>query len=254
MSARDPRRFVASPVTLLVVAVLAAIGAAVLVVRAQTHPPPPPAAQSSPTARAATGPMFEGDPNAGQRVVMGGTRAGVGAACFHCHGIHGEGDAAGAFPRLAGQPAYYLYKQLVSFANGSRPNDVMTPIAAQLTDAERRDAAAYYAAARAPFRPPPHVDASQLQPGANIAAIGSSQRGVQACVGCHGPGGTGVPPDTPYLAGLPAAYLEHQLSEWREGKRTNDPLGVMVDIARRLTPEERRSVARYFAALRPPGT
>ena len=195
---------------------------------------------------------FSGDAGAGQRVASGGTKAGPGAACFNCHGMRGEGDSSGAFPRLAGQPGYYLFKQLENYADGSRPNDVMTPIAVQMTSEERRDVAAYYATLEAPYRAVAGLDPGLAQTGATIAAVGSSALGLQACVSCHGPNGNGMPPDVPYLAGQNVRYLELQLQLWDQGRRTNDPLGVMTDVARRLSPEQRRAVAVYFASLPPP--
>jgi cytochrome c553 len=195
---------------------------------------------------------FRGDAGAGQRVASGGTRAGPGAACFNCHGLHGEGDTSGAFPRLAGQPAYYLYKQLENYADGSRPNGTMTPIAVQLSPEQRRDVAAYYATLDAPHRVPAGLDPGLAQAGGALAAVGSAPLGVQSCVSCHGPLGHGMPPDVPYLAGQNVRYLEFQLQQWNAGRRTNDPLGVMADIARRLPPEQQRAVAVYFASLPPP--
>jgi cytochrome c553 len=195
---------------------------------------------------------FRGDAGAGQRVASGGTKAGPGGACFNCHGLRGEGDTSGAFPRLAGQPAYYLFKQLENYADGSRPNDVMTPIAVQLTPDERRDVAAYYATLDATYRVPAGLDPGLVQAGGTLAAVGSASLGVQSCVSCHGPSGHGLPPDVPYLAGQNVRYLELQLQRWHEGRRTNDPLGVMMDIAKRLPPEQRRAVAVYFASLPPP--
>jgi cytochrome c553 len=195
---------------------------------------------------------FEGDVEAGRRVASGGTSAGPGAACFNCHGQRGEGDGTGGFPRLAGQPAFYLFKQLQNYADGSRPNEVMTPIAVRMSERERRDVAVYYAVLSAPFRPVSGLDPAQVQRGGAIAAVGSASLGVQACAGCHGPNGIGMPPDVPYLAGQSAGYLELQLRLWHEGRRSNDPLGVMADIAKRLGEDERRAVAAYFGSLRPP--
>lgn len=252
---RAAHRIAALALSAGAIVLVLAVGAQPSLQRGQAPPTP-----DSPVPSGATAPApdplfvaFRGDPQAGQRVVMGASGAGVASACFSCHGLQGEGDRGGAFPRLAAQPAYYLYKQLNSYADGTRPNDVMTPIAIKLSEAERRDVAAYYAAAQAGFRPPPGGDATALQLGGSIAAVGSPARGVQACIGCHGPGGSGLPPDTPYLAGLGAPYMELQLQLWAQGQRRNDPLGVMADVARRLTPEERRAVSLYFAALQPPG-
>jgi cytochrome c553 len=196
---------------------------------------------------------IEGDRIAGQRAASGGTAAGPGAACFNCHGIRGAGDGTGAFPRLAGQAAYYLFKQLSNYADGTRPNEVMTPIAVQMTERERRDVAVYYATLQAPFRTPAGLDPGRVQRGGTLAAVGSASLGLQACAGCHGPNGIGMPPDVPYLAGQGPGYLALQLRLWHEGTRRNDPLGVMADVARRLSDEDRQAVAAYFASLQPPG-
>lgn len=190
--------------------------------------------------------------SSGQRAVNGATRAGPGAACFNCHGMNGEGDAAGGFPRLAGLPAFYLAKQLDNYADGSRPNEVMTPIAVQLTEAQRRNIGVYYATLSAALAPVRDRNAELVQQGATLAALGSPARGVQACANCHGPQGIGMPPDVPYLAGQNAQYMELQLQRWHEGRRTNDILGVMRDVATRLSAEERRAVSQYYASLPAP--
>jgi cytochrome c553 len=244
-------------------ATVALAGAAAVAAAALLAPRPGTAQSAAPAAderapAAAAQPVpevpFRGDAVAGQRVVMGAGNSGVGGACFQCHGVQGAGDAAGGFPRLAGQAGWYLYKQLQDYANGKRPNDVMTPIAIALSDAERRDAAYYFSVAQAPYAGPlARVEPALVQRGAAIAAVGSSQRGVQSCAGCHGPNGTGIAPDAPYLAGMGAGYIELQLQWWAEGKRRNDVLGVMADVAKRLTADERRALAAYYASLPPPG-
>jgi cytochrome c553 len=189
---------------------------------------------------------------AGQRAVNGGTRAGAGAACASCHGPQGQGNPGSGFPRLAGLPAYYIAKQLFNYAGGSRPNEVMTPIAAQLTEAERRDIGVYFATLSAPATPLRDANAQLLRQGEAIATVGSPERGVQSCSNCHGPNGSGMPPDVPYLAGQNAQYMQAQLQRWQEGKRSNDILGVMRDVAHRLSAEEQRAVSQYFASLAPP--
>mgnify|MGYP000044069232 FL=1 len=243
---------------LLMSTVLALIGVGLLLV--QTRVVEMPVSQPSPTSLPTTynaiiqaQRAWQGDPIAGQRVVMGATTSGgVKAACFSCHGLRGEGNGISGFPRLAGQPADYIYKQLTNFADGSRPSDTMTSIAKQLSEQQRRDAAAYYAGAKAEFQPPPMNALLQRQIGGKLALVGSEARGTPACVSCHGPNGSGMPPLTPYLAGLDAAYLENQLTHFGTGKRNNDAGSVMADIARRLSPQERQAVALYFAAVPPP--
>lgn len=196
----------------------------------------------------------------GRAVAVGATQGGASQAtqpqaCFTCHGLHGAGDGTGAFPRISGQPAFYLFKQLADYASGARPNAIMTPIAQALTVQEMEDVAAYYAAQTdAPYHPPTQTfDPLLIQQGGALSAIGSAEKGIQACVNCHGPNGTGMGPVYPYLAGQYASYTELQLQLWQRGERKNDPLNVMADIARRMSPRDIQAVAAYFASMRPPG-
>lgn len=189
----------------------------------------------------------------GRLVAMGGAAEGGAAmACISCHGAQGAGDGSGAFPRLAGQPGWYLYKQLVDYASGERPNAIMTGIASRLSEREMEAVAAYYAAVEAPFRPVlGSVDAQTLQWGGQLAAVGSAERGIPACVNCHGPEGTGLPPAVPYLAGQYATYMQHQLQLWADGVRNNDAMDVMSTIAQAMTEEDMRAVSEYFARIQP---
>jgi cytochrome c oxidase subunit 2 len=62
----------------------------------------------------------------GTRGVGDGTMVERGAAiyasrCGSCHGLNGEGDNAGEIPRLAGQHAGYLMRQIYDAVDGRRP-------------------------------------------------------------------------------------------------------------------------------------
>ncbi|AYZ62619.1 cytochrome c4 [Burkholderia multivorans] len=65
------------------------------------------------------------------------------AACITCHGLHGEG--AGGVPRLAGQHADYIMKQLLVFRHsGQRPRgEPMKAVSDNLSEQEMRAVAAY---------------------------------------------------------------------------------------------------------------
>jgi cytochrome c553 len=193
------------------------------------------------------------DLEAGRLVAMGGSeQGGAGMACMSCHGAEGAGDGAAAFARLAGLPAWYMYKQLQDYASGSRPNQVMTDIAKQLTDAEMRSVSSYYAVVEAPFPAVPERPATQaLQWGGQLAAVGSVTKGIPACVNCHGPDGFGLPPSVPYLSGQHADYLALQLSLWKQGVRKNDAMNVMAAIAEKMSDEDIRAVSDYYARVRP---
>jgi cytochrome c553 len=191
----------------------------------------------------------------GHLIAVGGGPGGAGAACFSCHGLQGQGDAGGAFPRLAGLDARYLARQMEDYATGARPNAVMTPIARALGQADRLSVALYYAGlpTGAPrIRPAAAAaDARLVQWGATLYAQGSAERGIQACANCHGPGGRGVNQVYPAVAGQPASYIEAQLLLWREGTRRNDINDVMGGLVRRMTNDDIRAVSAYVAGLAP---
>ncbi len=64
--------------------------------------------------------------------------------CAACHGANGV-SISDQFPNLAGQYADYIVQSLIQYRNGERKNAVMLGFAAQLTDEEMRDVAAFYA-------------------------------------------------------------------------------------------------------------
>ena len=78
----------------------------------------------------------EPDAKHGAVIAAQGTPNGT-PACAQCHAFNGVSDGSGAFPRIAGQSAYYLAKQLRDFTWGIRVNAIMTPIAGALTADER---------------------------------------------------------------------------------------------------------------------
>ena len=65
-------------------------------------------------------------------------------ACVACHGADGIAKVEDA-PNLAGETNIYIETQLKAFRSGRRTHDVMTSIAAGLTDAEIREVADWYA-------------------------------------------------------------------------------------------------------------
>jgi cytochrome c553 len=197
----------------------------------------------------------EVSPARGHLVAVGGGPGGAGAACFSCHGLQGQGDAGGAFPRLAGLDARYLARQMEDYASGARPNAAMTPISRALSHADRQSAALYYAGLPPPaasrVQPTAATDARLVQWGATLYAHGSAERGIQACANCHGPDGQGINRIYPSLAGQPASYVGAQLLLWREGTRRNDILDVMGTLARRMTDDDIRAVSAYVAGFVP---
>lgn len=85
--------------------------------------------------------------------------------------------------------------------------------------------------------------------GAALAIRGRWADKLPACEQCHGPGGRGVGPDFPALVGQSATYLANQLTAWRTGARPPGPMGLMADVARKLSEAEVRAVADHYASL-----
>lgn len=186
----------------------------------------------------AGGALAAGDPTAGRE---------KSASCAACHGTDGNSLVA-QFPKLAGQHARYLVKQLRDFKAGKRKDPTMGPMAMPLTEADMADLAAYYAGQAVK---PGKADPAKVDLGERIWRAGNEATGVPACTGCHAPNGRGNPEaGFPALAGQHAAYTLKQLKAFAAGERSNDPGAMMRTIARKMTGEEMAAVAAYIEGLR----
>ncbi|GLQ86682.1 c-type cytochrome [Dyella flagellata] len=184
----------------------------------------------------------------GASIVQRGNGHGV-APCMACHAADGGGQAAAGFPRLAGLPQAYLRKQLDDFANGSRTNATMQPVAGGLSEAERDAVAAYYSKLPIPPGAPASASsAASVQLAQTLATRGRWPKGVPACEQCHGPAGIGVGDHFPPLAGQPALYLGNQLHAWQQAARRNDPLQLMQSIASKLNDADIAAISAWYAA------
>lgn len=169
-------------------------------------------------------------------------------ACATCHGASGEGNAAIGAPRLAGLPAAYLVEQLNAFAEGSRANPLMQPVAKGLDDAQRRAVATYFSGQPVPSAKATPASGAAAALGAALVERGRWQDGLPACAQCHGPGAAGVGTAFPPLAGQSAAYLTAQLNAWKSGARPAGPLGLMPAVVRKLSDQDIAAVTAYLAA------
>ncbi|MHB8255975.1 MAG: c-type cytochrome [Acidiferrobacterales bacterium] len=167
-------------------------------------------------------------------------------ACQACHGTDGN-SVNPAYPKLAGQSAGYLVKQLTDFKDGKRTNPIMSGMAASLSPQDREDIAAYFSSQK----PAPGVTKANpetLKLGQRLFRGGNRKFGISACMSCHGPAGAGIPPRFPRLAGQHAAYVEAQLLAFKNGQRTNDD-HIMQSIAFRMSVAQIDAVAQYIQGL-----
>jgi quinohemoprotein ethanol dehydrogenase len=191
------------------------------------------------------------DVNRGAVIAAQGTAAGA-PACARCHAFNGGSDGSGAFPRIAGQSAFYLSEQLRSFSSGVRLNAIMSPVAKALSEDDISDVAAYYAGTTAPFLPlADTASAALVAQGERLAKTGNAAKGIPGCVNCHGADGAGQPPTIPYLGGQYGHYISFELKMWQRGFRnTSHP--VMRLFAKRLDDQEVAALAAYYQQLRGP--
>jgi len=164
--------------------------------------------------------------------------------CFICHGADGESSSP-VFPRLAGQHASYVARQLGDYKSGKRVSSTMKPMVEDLTPADFRALGAYFEARK----PLAHkVDDPELaQMGRFIFQRGNPYSGVAACAACHGSTGGGTE-TLPRLAGQHAQYTENQLKAFNKRERTNDN-AVMHGIASKLTELELKAVSAFISGL-----
>ena len=166
----------------------------------------------------------------------------IGGSCFLCHGADGE-SASEVFPRLAGQNAEYIAKQLENFKSGKRKSTAMASMVTELTPDDMVALGRFYAAR------PPHKEAAQdaalAGVGRYIYQSGNKWSGVPSCASCHGAEGAGST-TLPRLAGQHAAYLETQLKQFSKRERNNDN-AVMHTVVEKMTGLEMAAVSEYLS-------
>ena len=182
--------------------------------------------------------------------------AGAGKAlygiCAACHGGNGEGIVAMNSPRLAGQEAWYLTRQIENFKSGvrgSHSKDIygqqMAPMAGVLAnDAAIADVAAYILTLKAPPQSP--------------SVEGDSAKGkalYAVCAACHGVKGEGLLVlNSPRLTGQNDWYIVRQMQNYKAGIRGTHPDDVygkqMAPMAMTLADDEAiRDVVAYINSL-----
>ncbi len=170
------------------------------------------------------------------------------ATCAACHGADGN-SVTPDWPSLAGQHVAYIVHQLKAFKNGDRMNVTMKPFADTLSDQDMADIAAYFAAQKPT---PKGADPALVNLGQQIYRGGVPDRGIAACIACHGPSGDGNPLAAyPRLSGQHSTYVARTLGEYASGSRRSDA-GVnqmMRNEASLLRDDEIRALASYVQGL-----
>ncbi|MFI3155669.1 MAG: cytochrome c [Methylococcaceae bacterium] len=155
------------------------------------------------------------------------------SSCVSCHGQNGNSSNV-QWPNLAAQQSTYLTNQLKAFKAGDRINAMMQSMAANLSNEDVDNLAAYFSSQK-----------SVKTGGGDPALAKAGEAKAAMCSGCHGSaaGGNG---QFPRLAGQHPEYLVQQLKAFKEGSRKSGP---MQAIAANLSEEDFKALAAYFGSL-----
>ena len=184
--------------------------------------------------------MAEAEPSAERIKELTGT-------CSACHGATGQ-SIAPIYPNLAGQGQRYLATQMQDIKSNKRVVPEMTAFVSNLTDAEIQGLAAFYAGQTAKTGA---TDTQHIDLGQKLYRGGDLERGIAACSACHSFSGKGnAPAGFPQLSGQPPQYIIKQLTDYREGNRTNGgEAQMMQSIAAKLSTKEIEALGHYISGL-----
>lgn len=173
------------------------------------------------------------------------------AVCAACHGFQGEGNQQLNAPKLAGQEAWYMRRQIMNYKSGlrgSHEDDIygqqMAPMAATLVnDSAINNVIAFI---------------QSLPDNAAVATVtGDAKRGrskFETCAVCHGDRGQGIwALNAPRTAGMSDWYLVSQLQNFKSrirGHHPTDSYGKQMSMmATMLTDETINDIVAYINTL-----
>ena len=169
------------------------------------------------------------------------------AMCFGCHGEDGNSIDPN-IPKLAGQYGIYIAKQIRNYLASTRSHQIMSGMAASISDADLADISAYFAS-----QPMMKGDRpSGNKTGKKLFENDDLSRMMVRCSNCHGAAGKGLKPGNPVypvIGGQHKEYLLAQLINFRKGARNNSPGGVMNITVHRLSDAELEALADYVSGL-----
>lgn len=181
---------------------------------------------------------LSGDPLRGQEAYR---------ACQGCHRRDGAGRPDGSYPRLAGQHAVVIVKQVTDTRAGIRVNPKMAPFSSEhaVSLQEIADIAVYLSTRSGGFT------VGQGPP--DIAPGGAAMYTRLGCADCHGAAGQGNEAKVyPVVAAQHFPYLLRELEYVRDGQRGNSHPDMVKSLKGRST-QDLQALASYMSRLPDPG-
>lgn len=169
--------------------------------------------------------------------------------CVRCHHPRGDSDEPEQ-ARIAGQNAPYLTLQLYALRAGARPSETMNPIAAELSDQDIADLAAFWSAAEPAGSAWDGQDETATERGRSIFEDVDAAAGQIACAVCHGTQGQGVADLViPRIAGQAPVYLRAILAEFAAVPDFGMPApNAMHIVASALSDDDVDAIVAYLAS------
>lgn len=150
--------------------------------------------------------------------------------CATCHGADGNASNANT-PTLAGQDARYFVKAMQAYQDGKRKHEKMSEAAAEISETEIKDLAAFYA--------------SQEPVRRDVRVPFTTAEWVQRCERCHGLDGNSTDPRFPMLAGQNESYLRKAMQDYASGGRSTS---VMHAMSEPLSESDIERIVRHYAS------
>jgi sulfide dehydrogenase cytochrome subunit len=174
-------------------------------------------------------------------LLAGGAQAelnitGLANTCNNCHGTGGV-SAGESMPSIAGLPEDYLKNIMMEWKTGKRPSANMTRLISGYTDEEIAALAAHYS--KLPWTP------VKQKTDAKLVTLG--KKVTSKCSGCHGDTGKAPDAETPNLHGQWSQHLQLEALKYRDDA-FNMPNKQMVKAAKKLSDEEIKAVAEFYAS------
>jgi cytochrome c553 len=189
----------------------------------------------------------------------------INEVCAGCHGEFGQGGKQGEYPRLAGQAATYIAKQLHLFRARKRKNLPMVSYTEEreLPDEDIVDISVYLSQINLPTRLPPleenKFDAfERLLQAKKVLNIPRAEGNVKLgkklynkqCRYCHGPDGWGKKKrGIPMIAGQYTNYLWRQINKYINKERIHDEDEPDDDFLKNFTHEELQNIFAYLSIV-----
>ena len=193
----------------------------------------------------------------------------INQVCAGCHGEYGMGGKEGKYPRLAGMPVSYIFKEMIAFRDRTRPNMPMVEHVdnRQMPDGDVMDVSIFLSNIKLSSRMS-EVDENasgfdayaRLLEAKQTIQIPKAKGDIKAgeklykkeCKSCHGKDGMGSIDDeeiTPQLAGQYTQYLTRQIRLYTELKRSHDKEDPQEEFFKSFSAEQMRDILAYASVL-----